>query len=89
MPLVDPRLDLDDLPLLDPKRKIERNIGVGAELVEIAELNDRLVGTHALARVLHPLDDDAVEGSDDRVLLEGLDRQFQLGLGDRLFSLAS
>ena len=81
--LGDPRLDLDDLPLLDPKREVERNVGVGAELVEVAELDDRLVGTHALARVLHPLDDDPVERGDDRVLLEGLFGQVQLGLGDR------
>ena len=77
-----PRLDLDDLPLLDAIRVVEGDVGVGAELVEIAELDDRLVGAHALARVFHPLDDDPVEGGDDRVLLEGLVGQVQLGLGD-------
>ena len=77
-----PRLDLDDLPLLDAEGVLERDVGVGAELVEVAELDDRLVGPDALARVLHPLEDDAVERGDDRVLLEGPLGQVELGLGD-------
>ena len=79
-----PGLDLDDLPFLDPEGILERNVGVGAEPRELAELDDRLVGPHALAGVLVPLDDDSVERSDDRVLLEDLLGQRELGLGGGL-----
>ena len=69
---VEPRLDLDDLPFLDPVggtragRRSRRGAGRGCPA------DDRLVGPDALARVLHPLDDHAVERRRDRVLLEGL-----------------
>ena len=51
-------------------------------MLRVAELDDRLVGPDALARVLHPLDHDPVERRDDRVLLEGLLGQVELGLVD-------
>ena len=83
---VEPGLELDDLPLLDPVGVLERDVGVGPELVEVAEPDDRLVGPDALAGVLQPLDDDAVERGDDRVLVEGLLGQVELGLGRALRS---
>ena len=57
-----PRLDLDGLALLDAIGVLDRDVAVGDQAVEVAQLDDRLIRPDALAGVLHPLGDDPVEG---------------------------
>ena len=74
----------DDLPFLDLEGMPERNIGIGTKPRELAELNDCGVGLHAFAGVLVQFNNDTIERSDDRVLLEDLSCQRELGLSDLL-----
>ncbi len=80
-------LELDDHPLADPRRRLDRQEGEDAELVEVADLDDRLAGADALARLLEPLEDHARERRPDDVLLELILGQLELGHGEGLLLL--
>ena len=77
-----PRLDLDDLALLDAEGIVKGHISFGTELLKVAQLDHRFVGPHALAGVLLPLEHDSVERCHDRVLVERPLGQLELRPGD-------